>query len=400
MFPKGFYVGGINSGISKNLRKKDLAIFYSESDAVACAMFTSNRIKAAPVLLSEKLINRQKGFRIIVANSGNANACTGEKGLKDAKSICKEAGKAFNVNENKILIASTGIIGRFIPVEKIAVGVNKIALDIKNKKNMPFDAAKAIMTTDTVYKIAQRQFKVCGKTVNIWGCAKGAGMIHPDLKLPHATMLTFILTDANIQRKILCKSLKIAVDKSFNRISVDGDTSTNDSVFILANGLAENRSIKTIDADFNIFLENLKEICIDLAKMIIKDAEGSKKFVEIEILNARNEEQARRIASCVATSPLVKTAMFGNDPNWGRIMAAIGRSNADINPNKIDVYFKQIKVAMNGALIKMDEKKLKNILKEKEVKIRIDIKQGKTGLIYYTCDFSYDYIKINADYTT
>ncbi len=398
MLPKGFFNNGIHSGIVKNKSKKDLAVFFSEFPCRAYGMFTSNLVKAAPVILSQNILkSKRSGIRAIVANSGCANACTGEKGLKDARNICKKTAELLCLKENEILNASTGVIGQNLPVEKINKGIEKLARILGNSKEDESSAVKAIMTTDTFPKISSRSFKIGNKTINVWGCVKGAGMIHPDLKALHATMLCFILTDACISGGPLQKALIPAVENSFNCVSVDGDTSTNDTVFILANSAAENELIQG-GRNFELFSRALDQVCLELAKMMAKDGEGATKLVEIEVSGAGKKEDAKKIASAVATSPLCKTAVFGNDANWGRIMAALGRAGVKLDPNKVDIKIGNILVTRKGQAAAYSEAKAKKVLQNKEVKFSINLNSGGKSVKYYTCDFSFDYIKINASY--
>lgn len=398
MLPKGFAAAGLHCGIAKKKKKKDLALFYSLYPAVASGMFTSNLVKAAPVLISQKHLRNGKNFRAIIANSGCANACTGQRGKADAEAMCSATAKLLGIQTGEVLNASTGVIGQFLPMSKIQAGLKKIAPQILKGKSIESSAVEAIMTTDTVPKVARREAIIDKRKINIWGCAKGAGMIHPSLKPFHATMLSFVMTDAAITPYALDKALKGAVENSFNCVSVDGDTSTNDTLLILANGAALNKQITDGDKNSRIFEEALTEVCMDLAKMLAKDGEGATKFIEIEVKNADTEKNARKIAETIATSPLVKTAVFGNDANWGRVMAAAGRAGAKINPDKVDVSFGKMMVARRGAAVNFSEKKALKILKEKKVKITLDLHQGKKSSKYYTCDFSYGYVRENASY--
>ena len=399
MLPKGFYCGGIHSGIAKKKAKKDLAVFFSELPARAAGMFTSNFVKAAPVLLSQQKIKTNKsGFHAIVANSGCANACSGTKGVRDAETICRKAAELFGIKSAGVLNASTGVIGSFLSVEKIKKGLDNLSVTLGNSKDHELSAVNAIMTTDTFPKISLRTFSIGTKKISVWGCVKGAGMIHPDLKKLHATMLSFILTDADVSARALEKALSKAVEISFNCVSVDGDTSTNDTVFILANGAAENRPILESGKSFDLFSSAVNEVCLDLAKQMAQDGEGATKLIELEVKNAGNAKDAKKIASTVATSPLFKTAIFGNDANWGRIMAALGRSGVKVNPNSIDIKIGGILVARNGQAADFSESRAKKALKKKEVKVSIDLKAGKQSATYYTCDFSFGYVKINASY--
>ncbi|MCX5782384.1 MAG: bifunctional glutamate N-acetyltransferase/amino-acid acetyltransferase ArgJ [Elusimicrobia bacterium] len=399
MIPKDFLLGGIHCGIAKKFQKKDLALLYSKKPAKAYGMFTSNLCKAAPVLVSQKHLKMNKtNVRGIIANSGCANACTGLKGFKNAEEMCGLAGKSLGVKKENFLVASTGVIGKHLPIEKISKGIKILSGKIGFSKKDELSCVQAIMTTDTFTKISSGSFKIGNKKINIWGCVKGAGMIHPDLKKPHATMLSFILTDANISNKAVEKALSNSIEKSFNCVSVDGDTSTNDSVFLLANGAAGNSLIAESGKAFDIFSKNLLKVCLDLAKKLARDGEGATKLIEIEVNGARDKNGAKKIASTIATSPLFKTAIFGNDANWGRIMAAAGRSGVSFKPEKVDVWIGNVCVAKKGIGANFSEEKTKRILHNKEIKITVNLNSGKESAKYYTCDFSFDYVKINASY--
>jgi glutamate N-acetyltransferase/amino-acid N-acetyltransferase len=402
MLPKGFKVGGICSGISKKEGKKDMALFISESPANAAGVFTKNVVKAAPVLVDIEKLKRGGKFSGIIANSGCANACTGVRGEKDAENMCLAIENAFGFKAGSVLCASTGVIGRYLNIseenlKKNAVLLkNAVGISQKNEE----EAVLAIMTTDTFIKKASRKLKIKNSEVKIWGCVKGAGMIHPNMDGPaaelHATMLSFILTDAKIESKTLQKILKTSVDKSFNCVSVDGDTSTNDSVIVLANG--QSGAEKLSGADREKFEEIFGEFALELAQSIVKDGEGATKFVEIEVKNAKAKSDAKLIASTIATSPLFKTAMFGADANWGRILAAAGRAGVRFDPDKVDIYMNGIQTFGRGAVLNFSEKEAKKALLKKEVKVVIDFRAGRENSKYYTCDLSYDYVKINGDY--
>jgi glutamate N-acetyltransferase / amino-acid N-acetyltransferase len=406
MFPKNFIVNGIHCGIAKKAEKKDLALFYSKQKANAAGVFTSNLVKAAPVTVSIRNLNKSSSnIRAIVANSGCANACTGKKGLKDADLECSQAAGLLGLSSENVLVASTGVIGAYLPMDKVIPGIDALADMIRNENNDPMAAIESIMTTDTKIKMSSGSFAIGSKKANIWACVKGAGMIHPDLRqFPpdrralHATMFCFVLTDAAVSPKLLSTALKNSVEDSFNCVSVDGDTSTNDTVIVLANGSAGNALIDKQGANYSVFEKALKAVCLDLAKQMAADGEGANHFVEIEVRNAKDKASAKKIASTVATSPLVKTAIFGTDANWGRILGAVGRAGVTIDPNNIDVYFGKLKVCQNSKKTNFSEALAKKLLSKKEIKIIIDLKQGKQSSKYYTCDFSLDYVKINADY--
>ncbi len=394
MLPKGFYCGGLHSGIAKKSGKKDLAVFYSDSPANTAGMFTFSRVKAAPVLIDIERLKKYKSFQAVIANSGCANACTGTKGKKDAESVACEAAKFLGISPESVLVASTGVIGQFLPVEKMKKAMPELIKISKEKDEKK--AVEAIMTTDTFAKFISKKIKTAKGEITIWGCSKGAGMIHPELKGLHATMLSFILTDAAVERKQLQNLLEESAKQSFNCISVDGDTSTNDTLILMANG--QSKTGKLSKSDMLKFKTVLDDITLSLAKMMAKDGEGATKLVEIEVKNVKKYEDAKKIASTIATSPLVKTALFGSDANWGRILAAAGRAGVDFDQSKVDVYIGNIITAKNGMAVNFDEVKAKKILDEKECKITVDFKSGKASSKYYTCDFSYDYVKINGSY--
>ncbi len=387
--PKGFIFTGRNK----------LALFYSYKPCKATGLFTKNLVKAAPVLVSQKKLSKSSSnIRAIIANSGCANACTGKKGISDAEKMCKITAKYLNLEPEQVLVASTGVIGEFLPMEKITKGVKELTrLLTRSLDCSPIDAVRAIMTTDTYPKFCSRNFYIDKKEVRIWACIKGAGMIHPDM----ATLLCFIFTDTNISKKMQDIALRNAVDKTINCISIDGDTSTNDSIFLLSNGLAGNKIINSQkDKNFKKFCEVLDSVCYELSKKLVLDGEGATKFVKIKITSAKDKETAKRIAKSIATSSLVKTAVFGCDPNWGRIMAVIGRSGVKINPEKLDLFLNGICVAKNGVTTDVSLVKIKNTMKKKEIEIKVLLRAGKTDFEYYTCDLSYDYVKINASYRT
>jgi glutamate N-acetyltransferase / amino-acid N-acetyltransferase len=395
-FPKSFFVNGMHCGISKKKNKKDLGVIISEIPCIASGVFTKSLTKAAPVLISQKNI-KSKNIKAVLVNSGCANACTGNRGLNDAKKSVDMFAENLSCKSNEILLASTGVIGSFLPMKNMESGINEISFDTvnfndKNIKNF----TEAIMTTDTFPKVSSRSFKLDGKKINIWGTCKGAGMIHPNM----ATMLAFILTDIKIKKKLLDKALKNIVQATFNAISVDGDTSTNDSVFVLANSSSGNNILKSENKNYKIFYENLLYVMRDLAKMIVKDGEGATKFISIKIKNCKTKSDAYKIGKTIATSPLVKTAFFGGDPNWGRIVAAAGRSGVKFNPDKIKLYFNNIKIFENGIGIEKNYKIFEKEFQKKESEIILDINQGKEEGTTYTCDLSYDYVKINGSYMT
>jgi len=347
-------------------------------------------VKAAPVVLSKARLSEGRGrARAVLINSGNANACTGARGMKDALESAEAAALGLGISSGEVLVASTGIIGQFLPMANLKAGISKICQVIQ-KENDPLRAVRAMMTTDKVPKFEGRSLK--NGTYRIWGCVKGAGMIHPNM----ATMISVLLTDAQVPAPFLKQALKRAVDESFNCATVDGDTSTNDSVYLLANGASGLSSAK----DLKDFEAALKDVCLSLARRMVRDGEGATKLVEIRVTGARSATDAKKAAATVATSPLVKTAVFGNDANWGRIFAALGRSGAHLNQNKIKVAFGNLTVARNGVGLDFSENLVREILKRDTVPISIDLGVGKAKAKILTCDFSFDYVKINAEYRT
>ncbi len=398
MLPKGFKIGGMRSDLSKKEGKKDLALFVSESPASAAGMFTKNIVKAAPVLIDIERLKKGGKFSAIVANSGCANACTGDKGKKDAEDICSAVEKSFNFETGSVLCASTGVIGKYLNIlqDDFKKNVDLLKDSIGTFSKNEDEAVLAIMTTDTFIKKSDRKVEVKTGEIKIWGCVKGAGMIHPDMQCPHATMLSFILTDAEIESKTLQKILENSADESFHCVSIDGDTSTNDTVIVLANG--QSGTEKLSEADLKKFIKVFNELTLELAKSVAKDGEGATKFIEIEVKNTKTKKDAKLIASTIATPPLFKTAIFGADANWGRVLAAAGRAGINFDFTKADIYMGGIAVFKKGKPLNFSEKLAKKSLLKKEVKITLDLHTGKEISKYYTCDFSYDYVKINGDY--
>ena len=387
----GFLATGIYAGIKK-IEKKDLTLIFSEKPCVAAGLFTKNEVKGAPVLISQRNIKKGIG-QAIIANSGNSNACTGKQGIKDAEEMTALTAKALNIKSNLVCVASTGVIGELMPMEKVRNGIAGAALKLSKEGGR--DAAEAIMTTDTFLKEKAVQIDIGGKAVTIGGIAKGSGMIYPNM----ATMLSFIATDAKIASGDIKSALKTAVDKSFNMTTVDGDMSTSDMVICLANGMS-GASI-TKGKGLKAFQEALTYICVELAKMIVKDGEGATKFVEIRVKGAKTFNDAKKIGMAIANSNLVKTALFASDANWGRIMAAIGYSGVKVNADKIDLFFNNVKMVGNGVGLGIDaEREATEVLKQKEFAITVDLHIGKAEATVWTCDFSYDYVRINAAYRT
>lgn len=384
---QGFRSTGVKSGI-KTSGDMDMAMIVSDEQATAAGVFTTNKVKSAPVLVSMEHIKSGKA-QAIVANSGNANACTGEKGIQNARKMAELAALALRLPPNLVLVASTGKIGRPLPMDKIEQGIKLAASELSYDGG--HKAARAIMTTDTFPKESSAEFDVKGKKARIGGIVKGAGMIDPTM----ATMLCFIITDVAIEQNLLQEALKEAVNKSFNMICVDGDMSTNDTVIILANGKAGNDIIDKKGSDYDNFCEAITFVTTSLAKMIAKDGEGATKFVELRIKGAKNDEDAIMVGHNISRSPLVKTAIFGEDPNWGRLMASLGSSGADVNQFTVDIWFDDLKIVENSVSTGFKEEEAKEIMKNDEFIITIDLKLGQGQAIMWTCDFSYDYVKIN-----
>jgi glutamate N-acetyltransferase/amino-acid N-acetyltransferase len=387
----GFKAAGVSCGLKKN-DQKDLGLIYSEVPANVAGVFTQNRIQAAPVQLDRQRIHRGV-CRALIVNSGNANCCTGEQGMRDAILMAGFAAAGVAVAEEDVLVSSTGVIGEPLPVEKIKSAMPAL-LDALHIEGI-HDFAEAIMTTDTAPKVISRHGELDGKIFTVTGVAKGAGMIRPDM----ATMLCFVMTDIQASPEMLKKMLKDAVDASLNRITVDGDTSTNDTTLLMANGLSGAEILN--DTQRDVFQPVLDDVLLSLAKWLIKDGEGATKLVEILVKGAESDPDARRIADTVAHSNLFKTALFGEDANWGRILAAVGRAGVTVEPGKLDVRFGPVLMVQDGmGCGKTAEAEATKILKQAEFDITIDLKLGSGHAAVFTCDFSVDYVKINADYRT
>lgn len=390
--PAGFRFSGIASGIKKN-GKLDLGLIVSDLPANCAGVFTLNKVIAAPLLLTKPRIAGGKCQAILV-NSGNANACTGTAGLQTAETTLQLLSEKLQITGDLIAVASTGVIGEPLPLEPFRTGVPQLVASLSVAQATT--VAEAMMTTDAFSKIATAK-ETGQQNYRILGLAKGAGMIHPNM----ATMLGFVLTDAQVAPELLKVALSRAVQKSFNSITVDGDTSTNDMVLLLANGAAKSTIIKPDTAAAEKFILHLERVLLDLAKMIVRDGEGATKLVQIRVVGAENEESARTAACSVATSALVKTAFFGEDANWGRIIAAVGYSGIAIDPNHIDISFDQIPVAIDGLSAGAEqEAKATKVLQRDEFVVTIDLHSGAAESSYYTSDLSYEYVKINADYRT
>lgn len=393
---KGFLANGIHCGIRKNKTKNDIALIYSEVLASAAAVYTTNLVKGAPIFVTKENIANGKA-QAIVCNSGNANTCNAN-GVLIAKQTCEITAKALNIPASDVVVASTGVIGMPLEIEPIASGMDSLVKGLN--KNGNTQAVLGIMTTDTKPKEVAVEFTIGGKTCRIGGIAKGSGMIHPNM----ATMLVFITTDVAISPSMLQKALSADIKNTFNMVSVDGDTSTNDMVTVLANGLAGNDEIVSDGEDFNQFMKALNTVNVSLCKMIAGDGEGATKFIECVVNGAKTEDIAKTVAKSIICSSLVKTAMFGADANWGRILCAIGYSGAQVDVSKVKVCFRSVKgeilVCEKGAGVDFSEDLAKTILLEKDIEIVVDLCDGQFDATAWGCDLSYEYVRINGDYRT
>jgi glutamate N-acetyltransferase / amino-acid N-acetyltransferase len=391
MIPRGFLFSAVEAAIKKPGRR-DLALIYSETESNMAGAFTTNKVKAAPVCIDISKIQSGKGQSIII-NSGNANACTGGKGMRDAMEMTRIVAQGLKLKPACVYISSTGVIGSPMPMERIRTRMPDLIAGLG--KFSIHDVATAIMTTDTFPKVISRTVKINGKTGTITGICKGAGMICPHM----ATMLCFLMTDIAVNQMILDKALRDAVKRSFNRITVDGEMSTNDTVLIMANGMLGNAEITEKSKSYRVFQNALSDVTYELSKLIARDGEGATKLIEIEVKGARSETDAEKAAFAVANSSLVKTALYGNDANWGRIMAALGYSSVSLVEEKIDIYFGKVNVVHKGLSNGMDEEAYK-VLKGKEIQITIDLHLGRSFARVLTCDLTEEYIRINATYRT
>jgi len=389
--PKGFRSAGIHCGIKKS--RKDLALIVSDLPATAAAVFTLNKVQAAPVLISKKHLDESESFKAIIVNSGNANACTGERGYQDAVTMANETAKVLCVSPKEIFVSSTGVIGEPLPIVKIINGIHQISKQVD--KSEYISTAEAILTTDTFAKSTSSTFIIDGKEVSIGGIAKGSGMIHPNM----ATMLAFITTDAAIEKNIFQSLLKTVADKTFNRIVVDGDTSTNDMVIALANG-ASGVSIETQKDSYKIFEEHLYEVLKKLSIDIVIDGEGATKLIEITVEGALSDEDATKAARTIALSPLVKTAIHGEDANWGRIIAAVGYSGIDFNPDKFEIVINDIPILKQNYFVTLPIAEANKTLKPRNINLKIKLNMGSGTSTVWTCDLSEEYVKINGSYRT
>jgi len=389
--PRGFLFSAVEAAIKKPGRR-DLALICSEKEAIMSGMFTTNAVKASPVKLDMKRIRAGKG-RAVIVNSGNANACTGKQGMTDAVEMTTLVAKGLKLSRSQVYVCSTGVIGTPMPLDRIRSKLPELITGLGT--GTLHDVAAAMMTTDTFPKVVSKRIKVGNSTGTITGICKGAGMIRPHM----ATMLCFIMTDLNVTKTALDKALREAVEHSFNRITIDGDMSTNDTVLIMANGMAGNEVISKGSGAFRPFVSALSAIACTLSRLIVMDGEGATKIVEIEVKNARSKTDAEKAASAIANSLLVKTALYGNDANWGRIMAALGYSGIALKEDKTDISFGKVKLVKNGIATGKD-KEATAVLKKKELRITVDLHTGKASSKVLTCDLTEAYVRINAEYRT
>lgn len=394
--PIGFFGAGAHVGIKKE--KKDLALIYSQVEAKAVGTFTQNIVKAAPVLWDKMIVENYNHARVIAINSGVANACTGDEGMKYNEQFAKNVADNFGFEKEEVLICSTGVIGKQLPMDKIIAGIPQVKSLLSDSEEAGMIVAESIMTTDTKPKHLAVEIELSGKKVTLGACCKGSGMIHPNM----ATMLGFITTDCNISKKLLNKALKEVIPDTFNMVSVDRDTSTNDTVLLLANGLADNKEIVDENEDYQTFKEALYYVNEYLAKAIAGDGEGATKLLEVQVHGASSIKQAKVIAKSVCTSPLVKTAVYGNDANWGRLLCAMGYSGEEFDPYNVDLSvaseFGQLQLVAKGMSTDYSEETATKILSSSEVKAIINIHNGDFKATAWGCDLTYDYVKINADY--
>ena len=391
-FAKGFTAAGVKAGIKKS-GNLDVAVIYTKTQAVVAGTFTQNKVAAAPVYVSKEVVATGTAHAI-VANAGCANACTGQQGLDDAHKMAQIAADELGVNADDVIVGSTGVIGVNLPMDKLEAGIKDAVANLSADGSG--NAGRAIITTDTHSKSVTCEFELSGKTVRMGAIAKGSGMIRPNM----ATMLCYITTDIAIDQALLQKAVSGCVEKSFNMISVDGDMSTNDMVIVLANGEANNAKITEENADYQIFFDKLMMLCTELAKQIAADGEGASKFLTINVKGAKSFADAKTVGMAIANSPLVKTAFFGEDPNWGRVICAVGYSGADMVPEKTVVKFCGITIFANGTGATYDEKALAHVMKEKDIVIDIELNMGQEDATVWSCDLSYEYVKINGEYHT
>lgn len=387
--PKGFVAAGVHCGIKR--KRPDLALIVSDVPAAAAAVYTTNLVQAAPIHVTREHV-AAGALRAVVANSGNANACTGEEGIADARRMAARAARAVGAAPEEVAVASTGVIGVRLPMDKVEAGIAAAAAELGAENGEA--AARAIMTTDTFPKEAAVRFALQGRTVTIGAAAKGSGMIHPNM----ATMLAFVTTDAAVEPEALRHVLARSAERTYNRVTVDGDTSTNDMLLMMANGVAGNEPLRLGDPDLDTFARALDRVNEELAKAIARDGEGATKLVEVRVRGAASEEDAARVAKSVAGSSLVKTAVYGNDANWGRILAAVGYAGVALDPNRVDISIGPVPVAKDGAGVPFDEAAAKEHLQSSEVLLTVDLKAGDGSAVAWTCDMTEQYIHINASY--
>ncbi len=397
--PQGFEAAGIRTGVKR--RRKDLAIIYTKKPAVAAGVYTTNVVKAAPLLVTKDIVEKATPINAVIINSGNANACTGAQGLTNAWEMVEKTQKVLNLPARSVLVASTGVIGVQLQMDKILDGIEEIVTQLGTCEQSALNAAEGIMTTDTFVKGVAYEFEISGKTVKIGAIAKGSGMIHPNM----GTMLGFVTTDAVISKELLQKALSESTKNTYNMISVDGDTSTNDMVVVLANGCAQNKPIESEDSsDYKTFAQALDMVNKHLAKQIVLDGEGATKFLEVNIKGAKDEKSAKILAKSVITSNLVKTAFFGEDANWGRILAALGYSGVEFNPEGVSIEFfaqdKTLLLMTDGTPLEFDEDEAHELLKNKEITINVYMSDGESTASAWGCDLSYEYVRINGEYRT
>ncbi|TCP28720.1 glutamate N-acetyltransferase [Scopulibacillus darangshiensis] len=388
--PKGFKAGGLHCGIK--YKRPDLGWIHSEVPANAAAVYTTNQFQAAPLLVTQDSIAIEQKLQSVVVNSGVANACTGDEGMTNAYHMRKLYAEHVVAEEHHIAVVSTGLIGEQLPMEKVSHGIQQIALEDMNEDLFE----KAILTTDTATKHVALQMEIDGKTITIGGAAKGSGMIHPNM----ATMLAFMTTDAAVSQTYLHQALKDITNKTYNMITVDGDTSTNDMVLVMANGLAENKPLSKKHPQWDLFVKGLEHASQTLAKMIARDGEGATKLVEVQVKGAADDHAAQAISKAVAGSNLVKTAIYGTDPNWGRIVCAVGYSGKPIDTNNIKVTLGPVTVVEKGLPVPFNEEEAKSYLHQENIHIAVELDEGQGTATAWGCDLTYDYVKINASYRT
>lgn len=395
--PKGFSATSTEANI-KYKGRTDMAMVYSEAGCVSAGVYTSNLVKAAPVVWDKQVTSSDELVQAVVVNAGIANACTGKQGFDYCAEEAVAVSKALNVSDKGVLVASTGVIGKQLPIEKLVSGINTMSKTLDSSIEAGTKASKAIMTTDTVNKEVAVSFEIDGKTVTMGGMCKGSGMIHPNM----CTMLGFVATDCAVSKKLVQKALSAVVKDTFNMISVDGDTSTNDTLVVLANGLAGNKVIDKEDENYEKFYEALNAVCEALAKKMAGDGEGATALLEVKVENAAGREQAKVLAKSVICSSLVKAAVYGHDANWGRIMCALGYAGVPFDPSKVSIKYMsegdEILVCENGSDVEFSEEKATKILSAKEVTVLCDLHDGKENATAWGCDLTHEYVSINADY--